>query len=295
MDEVGLGKQLQQSRQAAGLTQQELCQRAGLSYSTLAKIERGAIKAPSIFTIQSIAAALGITLNDLLGIPSIPAAPVGTPKKRSKSGIRFVYFDINGCLVRFYHRAFTAIAEVSGKQPDIVETTFWHYNDAVCRGEISIEEFNRILGEAFEMADFEWRTYYLEAIDPIQEMHELVTWASEHYHVGLLSNIMPGLISAMLENGMLPKVDYAAIIDSSEVKAIKPEAAIYETALGRTTCEPHEILLVDDSRSNLMSAEHMGWHVLWFDDYRPEESVARIRAALEPEETAAPIPVGSTR
>ena len=45
MNEVGLGKALQLARLSKGLTQQQLCQRADLSYSTLAKIERGAIKA----------------------------------------------------------------------------------------------------------------------------------------------------------------------------------------------------------------------------------------------------------
>jgi transcriptional regulator with XRE-family HTH domain len=61
MDEKGLGKQLQSARQKAGLTQQQLCHKANLSFSTLTKIERGAIKSPSIFTIQSIASALGIS------------------------------------------------------------------------------------------------------------------------------------------------------------------------------------------------------------------------------------------
>ena len=75
MDEKGLGKRLQGARRAAGLTQQELCHKAGLSYSTLTKIERGAIKAPSIFTIQSIAGALETTLDELLGgISSVQTA-----------------------------------------------------------------------------------------------------------------------------------------------------------------------------------------------------------------------------
>lgn len=281
MDEVGLGKLLQDARRNAGLTQQALCHKAGLSYSTLAKIERGAIKSPSIFTIQSIAEALSLTLNDLLGI----AAPAGShaAKKRSKSGIRFVYFDINGCLVRFYHRAFTRIAEDSGKQSDLIETTFWHYNDAVCRGEMPLEEFNRILGEEFEIPEFKWQPYYLAAIEPIQEMRELADWACDHYYVGLLSNIMPGLINTMLERELLPSVDFTAIIDSSAVGAIKPESKIYELAQAKAGVQPQEILLVDDSRSNIMAAERFGWKVMWFDDYRPAESVVRIRTALEPE------------
>src|SRR5688572_32352185 len=127
MDEADLGRRLQKARQTAGLTQQDLCHKARLSYSTLTKIERGAIKSPSIFTIQSIAGALGVGLDELMGRP--PIMQNEGPKRRSKSGITFVYFDINGCLVRFFHRAFIRIGQDTGAPADIVETTFWHYND----------------------------------------------------------------------------------------------------------------------------------------------------------------------
>src|SRR5258705_4759048 len=106
MDEKSLGKHLQDARKLAGLTQQQLCQKAGLSYSTLAKIERGAIKSPSIFTIGQIAAVLNSSLDDLVGSPAGQAGGK-SPKLQSKSGIRFVFFDINGWLVRVFHRAFT--------------------------------------------------------------------------------------------------------------------------------------------------------------------------------------------
>jgi FMN phosphatase YigB (HAD superfamily)/DNA-binding XRE family transcriptional regulator len=277
-----LGKHLQKARQAAGLTQQELCHRASLSYSTLAKIERGAIRAPSIFTIQSIAAALGVGLDELMGLPILPPV-IETPKLRSQSGVRFVYFDINGCLVRFFHRAFARLAEDTGAPADVIETTFWHYNDAVCRGDMPLHEFNQALATKLDVTELDWQRYYLEAVDPIIEMQELVAWAAERYHVGLLSNIMPGFIDAMRAKRVLPEVGYTQIIDSSQVHAIKPEEAIYKVAAERAGVSPSEILLVDDSRTNLMAAEHLGWHVLWFDDYQPAESVERIRQALEPE------------
>jgi FMN phosphatase YigB (HAD superfamily)/DNA-binding XRE family transcriptional regulator len=281
MNEIGLGKLLQRARKRAGLTQQELCQQAGLSYSTLAKIERGAIKAPSIFTIQSVVGALGTTLDGLMGgLPSVGQNGLQTPRKRSKSGISFVYFDVNGCLVRFYHRAFTRIAEDSGRSADVVESAFWHLNDAVCRGDLSMAEFNRDLGKKFELPGFDWSSYYLTAVEPIPQMHELAVWASEHYQIGLLTNITPGLVDTMLERGLLPKAPYAVIIDSSIVHAIKPEPTIYEIAQARSGVQATEILLVDDSRPNIMAAEKLGWKVLWFDDYRPEESVARVRDAL---------------
>jgi putative hydrolase of the HAD superfamily len=274
-----LGKQLQAARKRANITQQELCQRANLSYSTLAKIERGAIKSPSIFTIQSIAGALGVTLNDLLGTANSRAS--GPAKIKSASGVRFVYFDINGCLVRFFHRAFSRLSEDTGEPADAVESTFWHYNDAVCRGDMTMAEFNQALSTKLGKPNIDWSDYYLDAVDPITEMQDMLTWASERYYVGLLSNIMPGLIDTMRQRGMLPSTHFDQIIDSSQVHTIKPERDIYEIAQSRSGVKPEEILLVDDSRANLMAAEHLGWHVLWFDDYRIDESLDRIRQALK--------------
>lgn len=280
IDEVGLGQQLQSARKAAGLTQQQLCNKAGLSYSTLAKIERGAIKTPSVFTIVSIADTIGVSLDELLG-RAVPGAPAQQPKKQSKNGVKFVYFDINGCLVRFFHRAFTRIAEDTGASPDKIESAFWHYNDLVCRGEMGLSEFTAAWAKDIGVKEVDWMTYYLEEVDPIPEMHELVAWASEHYHVGLLSNIMPGFIEEMIKRQLIPDVPYKAIVDSSEVGAIKPEAEIYKIAQGLTEVEPQEILLVDDDRTNLMAAQRMDWHVLWFDDFRPGESSKKVRSALE--------------
>lgn len=281
MDEKGLGKRLQAARQNAGLTQQALCHKANLSYSTLTKIERGAIKAPSIFTIQNIAEALGVGLDELMGLSTSSRSH----KKRSRSGITFVYFDINGCLVRFFHRAFNRLSEETGASPDVVETAFWHYNDLVCRGEMDLKEFNeKLTTELSSPHPIDWTEYYMEAIEPIPAMHEMVRWAAENYRVGLLTNIMPGFISLMIEKGLLPMARYEAIVDSSQVKAIKPEPKVYEIATERAGCPPAEILFVDDSRVNLMAAGKQGWRVLWFDDYRPDESVARIQSTLEPAE-----------
>jgi FMN phosphatase YigB (HAD superfamily) len=280
MDERGLGKQLQVARQAAGLTQQELCHRANLSFSTLTKIERGAIKAPSIFTIQAIAEALNLGLDELMG----QAGPSKTNRNllKTKSGVSFVYFDVNGCLVHFYQRAFAQLALATGAPADQVETAFWHYNDEVCRGTMSLSDFNAKLSERLRVDTVNWETYYLDTIEPITEMQELLKWASERYKVGLLTNTMPGLISTMRRDGLLPQISYDAIIDSSEVAAIKPETKIYEIAQERAGVPAAEILLIDDSRVNLMAAEKLDWHVLWFDDARSDESVERARQALEP-------------
>lgn len=280
MNEKGLGKLLQTARQKAGLTQQQLCQQANLSFSTLAKIERGAIKAPSIFTIQAIAEALQLGLDELVGVS--PPVPAERSRKKTKSGVSFVYFDVNGCLVHFFQRAFARIARDTGNAADQIESIFWHYNDDVCKGLLSLDEFNRLSADRLNTTNFDWKSFYLDAIEPVEEMQEVLRWAADNYRVGLLTNIMPGFLSAMRSNGSLPQLSYDAVIDSSQVGAIKPEEEIYRIATERAGVPPAEILLIDDSRMNLMAAEKAGWHVMWFDDAQAADGARHVREALEP-------------
>jgi FMN phosphatase YigB (HAD superfamily)/DNA-binding XRE family transcriptional regulator len=286
MNEVGaekaLGQAIQAARKLAGLTQQELCQKTDISYSTLAKIERGAIKSPSVFTVARIATVTGVSVESLTGLDKQEhlASMVQKEYKTAKNGVQFVFFDINGCLVRFFQAAFTKLSIDSGVSAEVIESLFWHYNDAVCRGEMSLDDFNRTLAERLGIM-VSWADYYLSSVEPVLEAHECLEWASENFKVGLMSNIMPGLIDSMIERKLLPQVEYATIIDSSAVHFIKPEIEIYQKAVEISGVPAEAMLLIDDSRANLMSAQKLGWHVLWFDDARPNESVERIHAALE--------------
>ena len=110
----------------------------------------------------------------------------------------------------------------------------------------------------------------------------LVEWAADNYSIGVLSNSMPGFIPSMREAGMLPDAHFDVIIDSSEVGALKPEPKIFEIAAERAGVEPHEIMLIDDNRTNLMAAEDAGWRAIQFDNYQPEISILNIKDALEP-------------
>jgi FMN phosphatase YigB (HAD superfamily)/DNA-binding XRE family transcriptional regulator len=283
MDEKALGKRLQLARRRAGLTQQELCQKAGLSYSTLAKIERGAIKSPSVFTVAGIARATDTRIEDLLGIRLQETSPssLATPKKRAKSGVTFVYFDVNGVCVRFLHKAFTEISRQAGKSIDAVETLFWRYNDSVTSGQMPLEEFNGILGQELEIENFDWVPYYMNNVEQMPGIDSLIKWAEEHYEIGLLSNIMPGFIELLLARNIIPNAKYKVIVDSSKVGALKPSPKIYEIAQQLAAVEPGEILTIDDSRTNLVTADRLGWHVVWFDEIRPDESIERAKASLE--------------
>ena len=60
-----VGQALRQHRQAAGLSQESLADRAGLHRTAVSLIERGQ-RSPSVETLQRICAALGIPVSRLL-------------------------------------------------------------------------------------------------------------------------------------------------------------------------------------------------------------------------------------
>src|SRR3712207_3112249 len=58
------GDLLRQHRNAAGLTQEDLAERSGLSVDTISLLERGQHRRPHRYTMQSLADALGLSQPD---------------------------------------------------------------------------------------------------------------------------------------------------------------------------------------------------------------------------------------
>ena len=281
MDERALGKRLQLARRRSGLTQQELCQKAGLSYSTLAKIERGAIRSPSVFTVASISKITGVAVEDLLNFDQKLEPLSANTKQRSKTGVAFVYFDVGDVLTRFFPRAFPVISADSGVSADRIETCFWRHNQAACKGQLTLAEFNQAMALDLGLKSFDWQKYYLVSVESTPGALELVTWVTANYSVGLLSNSMPGMIDQLLHKKLLPDIKYDAIVDSSVIGSVKPETKIFESAQALAAREPNEILLVDNERPNRTAADGLGWQVIGFNDYDPAGSIERVKKALE--------------
>lgn len=275
VEEIALGKRLQLARKRAGLTQQQLCQKIGMGYSTLTKIERGAIKSPSVFTVAAIAEATAVPINELLGRGSIPELD----KKTSKTGVKFVYFDVSGVLTNFSHKIFIDIAKDSGLPQDRVESVYWRHNDRLNKGKISLERLNEILAEEYKIKDFSWEKYYFANLGILKEGRKLFNWVARYYEVGLLSNHV--FLDRMQRDNYIPKDGLVALIDSSRVGHIKPEPSIYRIAQKRAGVPANQILLVDNERPNLVSADQLGWQTAWFDDYQPAESADRVKHLLE--------------
>jgi transcriptional regulator with XRE-family HTH domain len=62
-----LASNIKKYRQKSGLSQDQLARKAGIPYSTFLKIESGYTSNPSIQAVLSIAEALGVSIDELVG------------------------------------------------------------------------------------------------------------------------------------------------------------------------------------------------------------------------------------
>ena len=60
-----IAKNIRKLRKKKGISQDKLSKFANIAYNTIIKIESGAIKNPTIETVQKIAKALGVSLDEL--------------------------------------------------------------------------------------------------------------------------------------------------------------------------------------------------------------------------------------
>jgi len=61
-----ISENIKKTRAKLGLTQDDLARKADIKYTTLTKVESGAVNKPSVQTMAKIAKALGVSIEDLL-------------------------------------------------------------------------------------------------------------------------------------------------------------------------------------------------------------------------------------
>ena len=84
-EHLGFGDLLRQLRNAAGLTQEDLAERAGLSSDTISLLERGERRRPHRYTMQSLAEALGLSQRNRVRFETaarMPTVRAGAPGAR---------------------------------------------------------------------------------------------------------------------------------------------------------------------------------------------------------------------
>ena len=96
------------------------------------------------------------------------------------------------------------------------------------------------------------------------------------YHVGLLSNAADSL-RRVLDEVLAIAPCFDSITISAEEGVMKPDARIFELALGRAGVDAEEALFVDDTLANVEAATRLGMRTIHFRE--PGAAYAEVVAA----------------
>lgn len=195
-----------------------------------------------------------------------------------KSKIQFVYFDIGGVLLRWRHipRVF---AKKYKKPVDEVLRMFQFLDVQSCRGDMTPNEAGNFIAAQLDLpqsARFDFTQFSMAHFSPIQETHAYLKKLSKRIPIGLLTNIHMGFYQHYITHGHIPKISYAAVIESCSIGFVKPQKEIYLYAQKKAHVPHESILFIDDQPENIETAQKFGWSTILFNTENPRKSLKKI-------------------
>jgi epoxide hydrolase-like predicted phosphatase len=117
----------------------------------------------------------------------------------------------------------------------------------------------------------------VELVDYLRSLHGKLK-------VGLISNAWSGLRPYILSQKFEDAFD--VMIISAEVKAMKPDARIYQIALEKLGVSPAEAVFLDDFPENVKAARAVGMQAIHFA--QPEQAIQELKQLLANHEQSHP-------
>lgn len=110
---------------------------------------------------------------------------------------------------------------------------------------------------------------------------------AQKYRLGIIANQAHGLQQRLKQEGIAHY--FSVVVSSADCGAAKPEPKIFELALQRAQCAPHEAVMIGDRLDNdIYPAKKLGMKTIWVrqgfggmqsifnDDYRPTTQIALL-------------------
>ena len=182
----------------------------------------------------------------------------------------FLYFDLGNVLLSFCHeRMCRQMGDVAGLDPSVVRRVLFESEDSLSfqlqleRGDISdqdyYEHFCRRTGSQPDQAQLaEAGSDIFAVIEPMEQLVRSLAAAGNR--MGILSNVGAVHWQFISSDGRFPLVQqgFEFSICSFEVRSVKPEPAIYHTAIERAGVPAEEIFFTDDREENVVGARAVG-------------------------------------
>jgi len=182
--------------------------------------------------------------------------------------IKAVIFDLAGVVLFPIRGTFNSLlAERLDAPLDEVERVMSdHTNDRWDMNEISDDEFyDHLLTELNEPLEKKAiiRKFVIDDFYVDQEMLALARELRKTCTTALLTNF-PHHLHDFMKRSWIMEGAFDHLIVSADVGLIKPDPRIYQLALERAGCAPHEAVFIDDRKVNTDAAQALGINCILF-------------------------------
>jgi putative hydrolase of the HAD superfamily len=198
-------------------------------------------------------------------------------------GIRAVFFDLGGVIVRTEHQAPREhLAERLNMEYDVLVRLVFESETGrkASIGQISVDEHwaevaRRLKRKPSEAKSIRQEFFAGDVID--RELIEFIRSLRSRRKTGLISNAWGDLRSYIVKNKFDDVFD--GMVISAEVGVMKPRAEIFHMALDQLGVSPNEAVFVDDFIENIEGARAVGMSTVHFQE--PAKAIQEVKQLLK--------------
>lgn len=217
-----------------------------------------------------------LTAKFLIGVDCLPVQPAYQQKGEL---LKAILFDLGRVLVHYDHQQTVAAVALLAEVPvDAVHQLLREYTHALGVGDLAAEEFHALFcthfGVTIPFEDF--ITAFAAGIrrDETALAYALSLQQRPATTVAIISNT--NAVHVLWLDEHLPELrDFDLVMMSNEVGLIKPDPAIFSTALDLLDVSPAQAIFIDDIADNVEAARTLGIAGLVHQDWQ------ETRPALE--------------
>jgi len=187
--------------------------------------------------------------------------------------IKFIYFDVGGVAILDFSKTnkwqeMTQALGINEPNRKRFDEIFNEFEPEICVSKKSLDEFLRTVASELELslpADYSMLDDFVDRFEANQNLHPILNKLSEHYQLGLLTNMYPDMLDRIKKRSILPPIEWGVVIDSSVEGIRKPQDEIYKLAEEKSGFEGGRILFVENSAMHVNAAKKRGWQTLLYD------------------------------
>ena len=198
--------------------------------------------------------------------------------------VSFVYFDVGGVVILDFSgtNKWKRLKKELGIsiEKDAEFESFWNkYEPKVNAGQ-DVETLLPLIKRKFSPELPEGYSFLIDGFVNRFEVNRSIWPVIDKIHkqckIGLLTNMYPHMLQAIENRGLLPKVKWDVIIDSSIEGVIKPDPKIFKLGEERSGFKGGDILFVENSQNHVKVARTYGWQVFLYNPTHPEEDSNKL-------------------